>query len=150
MKKLLLILPILLLFSCYTQKTSNIDSLEKSFEVKGSKNELYVKANNWMVENFNDAESVIQFSDKETGNITGKYFLLETTYGENMKTIYNNVFAIIKIKVKDGASKITIIPDEFRYYENYGTNKIKLVNDEMNNLSKSYEDYMKNDNSNDW
>jgi len=91
----------------------------KQVEVNESKNELFVKANNWMVETFIDAKSVIQFTDKESGTVTGKY-LLKSEY-VNLNTLNSRVspevYAIIKIQVKDGASQITINPSEFEQYE---------------------------------
>lgn len=81
MKKLLL-LPVLFLFiSCgITNSTPvSISPISSKINVSGEQNELYVRANNWMVGNFTDAKSVIQFSDKEEGIVTGKY-LLRSTY----------------------------------------------------------------------
>lgn len=79
-----------------------------------TKNELYVRANNWMVSAFNNGESVIQFTDKESGTITGKYSLgivkQANKYGPARRA-----FAIIHIQVKDEASKITITPESFSY-----------------------------------
>ena len=65
-----------------------------------TKNELYVRANNWMVSAFNNAESVIQFTDKETGTITGKYLLGTITQASQYGPA-NRAFAIIQIQVKE-------------------------------------------------
>ncbi|WP_107822016.1 DUF4468 domain-containing protein [Mangrovibacterium marinum] len=52
-----------------------VSKSEQVIEVPGTKDELYVKANEWMVRSFNNAKSVIQFQDKEAGKIMGKYLL---------------------------------------------------------------------------
>lgn len=118
MKKLFLLPALTVLFlnlqSCAiitteSKPVSKIVNIENA-----TKNELYVRANNWMVTAFNNAESVIQFTDKETGTITGKY-LLGTITQANQYGPANRAFAIIQIQVKDGASKITITPESFRY-----------------------------------
>jgi hypothetical protein len=48
-------------------------SHDRSIEVPDkSKNVLFVLANLWLVDNFESAKSVIQYSDKEAGVIAGK------------------------------------------------------------------------------
>jgi hypothetical protein len=105
---------LLILQSCAVITTES-KPVSKVIQIENeTKNELYVKANNWMVSAFNNAESVIQFSDKESGTITGKY-LLGTISVANQYGPANRVFAIIRIQVKDGTTKITITPDSFSY-----------------------------------
>lgn len=87
----------------------------KVYEVEGkSKNKLFLDANDWMVSTFNNAESVIEFSDKEEGVIIGKYLLggrLTTgTYGSDTR-----IFAKIDIRVKEGKAKIEIKPNDWHY-----------------------------------
>ena len=111
----------LLCISCYTLKSTIVDLPDtvRIVEVNESKNDLFVKANNWMVEAFADAKSVIQFSDKENGIVTGKYLMnpqYVTLNGMNATSI-PDIYAIIKIQVKDGASKITINPSQFEQYD---------------------------------
>lgn len=82
-----------------------------------TQDEIYIRANTWMVESFHNAESVIQFSDKEDGILAGRYSL----HTDNLITSYGtygapDVFANIKIQVKDGAAKITIVVDDFLTY----------------------------------
>ena len=114
MKKLITLISVcVVVFILGCSSTVNIGSSERVVRVENeSKNVLYVKANNWMVDEFRNADSVIQFSDKESGTISGRY-LLGITDRENL----NKVHATIKIKVKDGASKIVITPEEFSYNE---------------------------------
>ncbi|WP_274971753.1 DUF4468 domain-containing protein [Zunongwangia profunda] len=156
MKRILLSSFFLLFISCGVQNTPvNIGPISDTIEINEKQDELYIKANNWMVENFNSAKSVIQFSDKEAGIVTGKY-LLKSTYNYSGFTATEfDIFAVIKIQVKDGATKITITPDNFntvkselidqkyQYTEEIARNQINLLID-------SYLDYVENDNSNDW
>ncbi|MGY6648043.1 DUF4468 domain-containing protein [Wenyingzhuangia sp. IMCC45574] len=118
MKKLIknttLVTALLMLCSCAIVKTES-NPVSKVVEVAGeNKNQLYVKANNWMVSVFNNAESVIQFTDKESGTITGKY-LLGTIAAASKYGSAQYAYAMIKIQVKDGASRITITPQSFTY-----------------------------------
>ncbi|HET8886793.1 MAG TPA: DUF4468 domain-containing protein [Salinimicrobium sp.] len=159
MKKSLLFIVVALsvftLTSCASSTPVTIDPIVESFEAEGTKDELYVAANNWMVENFNSAKSVIQFSDKEAGIVTGKYLLKETyTYSGYTATAVG-IFAIIKIQVKDGAARVTVTPDNFNSVssslvkEEYQYTKEKAVA-QIQSLIDSLKNYMKNDNSNDW
>lgn len=52
-------------------------SFEKSHvvEINAEQNTLYVRANNWMVDQFQNADSVVQFADKESGTVSGRYML---------------------------------------------------------------------------
>lgn len=133
-----------------------IEPITKSFEVSGQQNELYIKANNWMVENFTNAKSVIQFSDKEAGIVTGKYLLKESfVYTGTYTATDASIFAIIKLQVKDGAAKITVTPDDFTSY-NSGLIREDLryteqtATSQINSLMDSYENYLKTDTSTDW
>ena len=100
---------ILILTSCATTKIVSYQSsrLEEIVEKKGTKNELFVAANSWMVEVFVNAKSVIQYTDKEAGIIKGKYLMSEPYYPDGR---YNakDVFTIITISVRDNATKITM------------------------------------------
>lgn len=113
--KIIIVMLVLALQSCAVMTTENTPAITKIIEVEGeSKNQLYVKANNWVVETFKDAKSVIQFTDKESGTITGKFYL----GGTSIKNKFNSPTAsLIKIIVKDNASKITIDPPSYTYYK---------------------------------
>ena len=57
---------VLLSISCATINPSEVKGMTKIVEAPGaSKDELFVKASSWLVDAFNSAKSVIQFSDKE-------------------------------------------------------------------------------------
>lgn len=78
------------------------------------KDTLYVRANIWMVDAFRNAESVIQFSDKDSGTISGRYLLGKIrdahSYGPAAYA-----YATIIINVRDGAARITVTPESFTY-----------------------------------
>ncbi len=158
MKKLLLLLTCIILTSCggYKATTVTIDEMSKSFEVQGEKDDLYVKANQWMVENFNSAKSVIQFSDKDAGIVSGKYYMATPmVVGSNYQTTTNEIFAIIKLQVKDGAAKISVDPEDYAYSEGMGITNVGEYREEdvrakMENLIANYEDYMINSNATDF
>jgi hypothetical protein len=62
--------------SCATTQVAYTPiTLTETATVLGSKNDVYVKANLWLVDIFNSAKSVIQFSDKDAGVVKGKYVL---------------------------------------------------------------------------
>ena len=74
MKKIFLLLfASNLLYSCATVQLESIEPMSSEIQSERSQQDLYVSANNWMVETFTNAKSVIQFSDKEAGVVTGKY-----------------------------------------------------------------------------
>jgi len=110
MKKIIL-LAVITLSSCVLVQNIPSEDLKQSKiieDLKQSKSELYVKANNWMVNAFNDAESVIQFSDKDSGTLTGKYLVTGgLTYLSGIP-MDSRVFAIIKMKLKDNRANISI------------------------------------------
>lgn len=111
-----LILSTIILSSCFaTYETitfSEEEAVYRIFEnLDNTQNELFIKANDWMVSNFNDATSVIEFSDKESGTLIGKYKLAGTIstgmYGTSIDT---RVYAKIDIRVRDNKAKISILP----------------------------------------
>ena len=113
MKKLVTILSVLmitgiLLTGCATmgggQATADMLVLTEIVEVPGvSKDDLFVRANSWMVDTFRSAEAVIQYTDKEAGIVKGKYLLiLPIGMGEKM-----HVTSTVTVEMKDEKAKIT-------------------------------------------
>ena len=104
-----------------------------------------------MVEAFNDAKSVVQFTDKESGTITGKYYLspikAATQYGPR-----TDAYAIINIQVKDDASKITVTPEEFQYMKGnmYTLYKEEDAKNKINSLISSFEESIVEEDNSDW
>ncbi|MBY0432482.1 MAG: DUF4468 domain-containing protein [Cyclobacteriaceae bacterium] len=139
----------ILVISCATPY-STITFTESEYatrviEALGTKDELYVKANEWLVAAFTSAKSVIQFQDKEAGVIIGKYLLYP---GEPYSTMSGNyrtdeVYAIVDIRVKDGKVKAEIKPQgTWKQYEpgysSYGYSKAEAKVD-MNTMLSSLE-----------
>lgn len=113
-------------------------------DVVGTKDELYLKANSWMVKIFNNAASVVQHSDKQEGVILGKYLM----HGDVVGGMYGSttdarIFAMIDIRVKDARARIEIKPLGPWKYDSSGLSifdysKQKAISD-MQNLVKSFE-----------
>jgi hypothetical protein len=109
-KLLLLIVCVSSVLSCITATKIPLESPPPkiaSFENGLSLSENYIKANEWMVETFNDPGSVIQFTDKESGIVKGKYVMLNDES--------NTFYAIITLRVKDNAYRIEIDPPSGMY-----------------------------------
>lgn len=102
--------------SCASFINVEISPIEKIVDFESTKNELFVKANQWMVKTFNNAESVIQFTDKESGTITGRYKLKQSYgYTNNYQIIpRGGKFAIINVDLKDNKARITITPEKYQ------------------------------------
>jgi hypothetical protein len=62
-----------------------------------------------MVATFNNAESVIQFTDKEAGIVKGKYIMKKGIISTSAYVASTDPFyAVITIRVKDNAARIEI------------------------------------------
>lgn len=126
-----------LLTSCAVYQAANItEPIVKVYDVNGTKDELFLKANLWMVAIFNNAKSVIQYSDKTEGVFAGKYLLHDVpavapgynilvgrTYGSPEKTLY----ATIEIRIKDNKARISVLPENWVYNINLKNNKGECV-----------------------
>lgn len=153
--RFLLICGFLLLFiSCTATRTMvRLDPTYKIIESDGSRDELFVNANIWLVESFQSAKDVIQFSDKEAGIVMGKYSLSLPDY-EWGHFNPQGISALIKIQVKEGATRITIIPESF--VEPSGDMYMRApydrgdVQNSINLLVQSYISFVKFDQSNQW
>ena len=113
MKKILLIALLALTASCGTVKYfTGPPPVEKIITLTSNKNDTYIRANEWMVETFNNAESVIQFSDKEAGIIKGKYRMYDSP-----SPYHDDISVIITVKVKDKAAKVNIDPSNSTFWD---------------------------------
>jgi hypothetical protein len=113
-----LFLSAFLLHSCVTTKyQESPPPVTANFENELDKNSNYVLANEWMVETFNNAESVIQFTDKESGTVKGKY-VLRAGYVSTSPYVASRdaLYAIITIRLRDNASRIEIDPPSRGFY----------------------------------
>ena len=120
------VLAMLALVSCAS--TSNVEfsalteGVQKVIEVPNeSKDALFVKANNWAVSAFNSADSVIEFSDKESGTITGKYYM--RYHGASAYFWAGGDVApltLIQVEVKDEKARISLKLSNVEYYNGNG------------------------------
>lgn len=113
-------------------------------DAAGTQDQLFLKANSWLVETFNSANSVVQHSDKQAGAIIGKCLLfggINTGFG----TSYDyRVFAIIEIRVKDNKARIEIKPQSSWNYneatvDRYSKEQAKA---DCENLAESFHQAM--------
>ena len=78
-------------------------------ECKGqTKEQLYTKLNYWFASTFNDANSVIQLNDKESGTLIGVGFVeavASHTGGFNQYTVH--IRPVIKVDIKDNKIRVT-------------------------------------------
>lgn len=73
-----------------------------------SKSQLYVILNYWFTASFNDANSVIQLNDKETGTIIGQGYMSGIAQHTGGSNTYNvNVKPIIKVDIKEEKIRVT-------------------------------------------
>lgn len=68
-----------------------------------AQDDIFVRSNSWMVDQFTSAKSVVQFSDKEAGLIKGKY-VFDTQDGPYIV----RVKSVITIETKDEKARITL------------------------------------------
>ena len=85
------------------------DTEIKNIENTSDKNSNFIKANEWMVQSFNNSESVIQFKDKDAGIVKGKYVIKEGYTEASLNVIIRpTYFSIITLRVKDNAVRIEV------------------------------------------
>lgn len=125
MRKNLFFISVLFLFiGCGTVKMIQIDKpvIKTYTDLTDNQDDLFIKANDWMISMFKDASSVIQFNDKQEGVLIGKYLMSGTLNTSTLR--YGNVsadsrvYAKIDIRVKDNRARISIEPmDSWEYDE---------------------------------
>ena len=98
---------IFILLSLACASTKNISTLPETYEeivdISGTKDALYTKANLVFVDIFNNADSVIQFSDKEAGVMKGKYVSAVSAGVSEYK-----VYTTVEVSVKEGKYRIAM------------------------------------------
>ena len=146
--KLFIIACILLAVSCVPTRVTPKDDFKKSTtlsDLNTPKLDLYIKANDWMVDTFNSPESVIEFTDKESGTILGKYL----AYGAESTdyTVDTRTFAKIDVRVKEDAAKIEIsLLNDVRTYNKAQEDEIHK---KLDNIILSFKERMQSS-ENDW
>ena len=153
-KSVLLLLSITLYISCGSVPIPAPKPIIKNVATNSNKNSNFIKANEWMVQSFNSAKSVIQFKDKEAGIVKGKYLMKagvisESAYIKDTPSIYS----IITIRVKDSVSRIEINAPSNMYSQKtmgaeYGFTQQSFIN-KANPLIDQFEIYMKKKSTND-
>lgn len=136
---LFLLFASLSLTSCAVSIVGIDEPVTKIYNVPGNtQDEIYIKVNQWMVHKFVDAKSVIQFSDKESGTVIGKYLMYGGTSANLYGTQDNSVYSIIDVRAKNDVVKITITAEPWRYDGTamtiYNFSKEDALN-EMNSLA---------------
>jgi len=114
----------------------------KVIEVPGvSASQLFAKTNVWAVGYFNKADSVIEFSDKESGVLSGKYIhsQVANAFGSN------SVRSMFIIGVKDGKVRIELKPLELMSLNAYGQKVVpQFTSDPTSYILSSYEEIAQN------
>ena len=128
-----------LIISCAPYKIITGSKTGKIIEAPGTKDEIYIRANLWMVRSFKNAKSVIQFQDKSEGKIMGKFFLRQLGSG----IIEEDIYCLITLSIKDKMTKIEIEPTGNWKYDksgftvfNYGSEDYQV---DMNVIIDSYQ-----------
>lgn len=125
--RLLFLSAALCLSSCVAPKYSSKTQFPSPFEfqktenVTGTKEQLFVKANEWMATIYNNANSVIQMHDKEAGVLIGKGEMTST-----MHDIVSRIYYIdytLTIRIKDGKYMATVKDFTIDKMENASSSK---------------------------
>lgn len=145
MKKIILLLLVAIFFvGCMPLKMVTEIKYETLIEMPGKrKTELYGMSNEWMVSQFVDPRSIIQFSNLETGTISGKYTMFYQAPTDFAVEIV--FYSIITIRIKDYKVQISIDPQGSLPRTMVGVQlySIKQMEAESKRLISSYENFMK-------
>ena len=97
------------------QKVSYTTPFEVSLidSCSGSKNELYVKANEWIAKTFGSAKAVIEMQDKEAGKIIGKGNLTCSSTRNRMAVTVENDYVSYTIQIDVKENKYRCIINHF-------------------------------------
>lgn len=118
-------------------------NFERIVDTKYNKDEAFVIANGWLVEQMVSAKDVIQYSDKEAGMLKGKFYIHYSRMVSGGQTGIVEVSGIITIMVKDNKAKIQIDVSGEKNQTLIGTYD-KWTESELNEY-KAKVDYLLND-----
>jgi hypothetical protein len=156
MKKLIfsIVCSIFLFSSCASYQTiSAPETISKTIVVKSNHNSTFIKANEWMVQTFGNAESVIQFSDKEAGIVKGKYVMFKGVSATKYTAAQEAYFAMITLRVKDKGARIEVTPlADFKVLKMMGATSgftPEMFTASANILIAEFEKHMNNKSAND-
>lgn len=111
--------PIVLLYGCFSINTLTAEFTPDDYanaiveNLPAKKDQLFIHANRWLINRFENAKSVIQYTDKEAGVIVGKlnlYYKPTSYYSGYVSSPEVSADAIVEINVKDGKARIQIKP----------------------------------------
>lgn len=114
---------ILLFLPVFSLAQDTAISFTEVVEVKGQNQEqLFIKARQWLNEAIKSSKTALQIADKETGELSGKSYLL-SVYRTGLKGKYNSTASVyyafdFSIFVKDGRYKY--IFTQFKEVDIYG------------------------------
>ena len=115
-----------IIFSLACATTKGVVTVPEQYseivDILGKKSEIYTKANLAFVDLFRNAESVIEFSDKEAGILKGKYYSNNINFGLS----YYDVYSIIEVSVKDGKYRIQMSIAEVKTYDGWSKRYITV------------------------
>lgn len=98
-----------LLYNIFPTKDGKV-FYEKVIEVKASKEDLYKRAKEWALKNFNSQKDASQIDDKESGMIAYRTFFSNSFNG----LVEWQYWEVISIYTKDGKAKITVTDIEVK------------------------------------
>lgn len=103
-QKILLTIITIVLFGCLsTAPLQETPQVVRVIEIEESKDALFRLSNEWLVEVFNAADEVIEYSDKAEGVLMGKGYLVH-----HAPLGAWNVWHTIKIEAKENRARISI------------------------------------------
>jgi hypothetical protein len=109
------LLAVLALFSCVSMGETLTEPLSYNevVDIAGvSSSDLFTKANMWFVDAFKNADSVIQFSDRDSGTIKGKY--VSDLVLSNVQQYL--ITTTITVEVKDEKYRILFTDPNYKQY----------------------------------
>ena len=81
-----------------------------------SKDEMYKRVKIWFLDNYNSSKDVIQFDDRENGEVIGKGCFKALWMVRFYTALPVNVWKTIKIQIKDGRFRYEITDFKMRNY----------------------------------
>ncbi|MDR2584809.1 MAG: DUF4468 domain-containing protein [Prevotellaceae bacterium] len=135
MKKLFFLIATCMMMGCAVAPTASLKA-EKVIEMPGvSKDDLFIRANEWATKQFRFPESVIEYSDKDAGTIMGKYTTDYSMKGHATRTLQTMI-----IEIKDEKVRITIEDPWYRYIANPSYRKQVLADRALTLVKKRWDE----------
>lgn len=164
MNRIILTVAIVISFISCSTKRSVIKydapgKITKEVSTPGSKDQNFVKANEWFVTMFVNSKNVNRYSDKEAGLVKGKFTLYdETTWLSATKDYHpvtsKSINAVITIRVKEDIARLEIEVTEPIYTTMYGNveygHTLQEVNAKIYGIGTEFVGYMFKDSENEW